>query len=57
MAEEEAMKKTSNVQLPTPNAECRDSEFPFIGCSAFGVCRRFREWISSGATFFGGLSI
>jgi len=39
MAEKEVMKKTSNVQLPTPNAECRDSEFPFIGRSAFGVRR------------------
>ena len=33
-------KKTPNAQRPTPNIECRGSEFLLIGCSAFSV-RRF----------------
>jgi hypothetical protein len=46
MAQEEEMKKTSSVQRPTPNPECRGSEFLLIGCSAFNASPAQTVWRS-----------
>jgi len=40
MAKEQKMKKTSNTQRPTPNAECSNLSLPLsIGCWTLDVGR------------------